>query len=59
MAQGEPKWKQAADWIISEWEARPEATKLNLINEASLKFNLSPNDQEYLFRNLKKPEKQS
>lgn len=59
MAQGEPKWKQAAEWIILEWEIRPDVVKSKLIDEASLKFNLSPNDQEYLFRNLKKPEKQT
>jgi len=57
MAQGEPKWKQAADWILTEWEIRPNASKPKLIDEASLKFNLTPNDQEYLQRNLKKPTK--
>lgn len=45
--QGE-EIRKAVKWISDARQYGPEKTLLKLIEEAGLKFNLSPLDQEYL-----------
>ena len=40
--------RKAVKWISDERQYGAEKSLLQLIEEASLKFNLSPADQEYL-----------
>jgi hypothetical protein len=40
--------RKAVKWISDERQYGAEKTLLKLIEEAGLKFNLSPADQEYL-----------
>lgn len=53
---GSPKLEKAKEWINGKLLDNPEidvARKLKLIEEASLKFDLSPTDGEYLHAHLK------
>jgi hypothetical protein len=40
--------RKATRWISDERLGRPEANLLELIEKASVKFNLSPQDTEFL-----------
>jgi len=40
--------RKAVKWISDERQYGPDKTLIKLIEEAGLKFNLSPVDQEYL-----------
>lgn len=40
--------RKAVKWISDERQYGPDKTFLKLIEEAGLKFNLSPVEQEYL-----------
>jgi len=40
--------KKAVKWISGEKMDNPEISRLKLIEEAGIKFNLSPADVEYL-----------
>ncbi|MEJ2101091.1 MAG: hypothetical protein P8X68_14105 [Desulfobacterales bacterium] len=45
--------RKAFKWISDERKYNPEAKLAKLIEEACLKFDLSPMDAEYLLRMLK------
>jgi len=45
--------RKAVKWISEERKYDPEAQTSKLIEEACLKFDLSPMDAEYLFNFLK------
>mgnify|MGYP001825984672 CR=1 FL=1 len=40
--------RKAVKWISEEKQASPEKSRLKLLEEAGLKFNLSPNEEAYL-----------
>lgn len=46
--------RKAVKWISEERKYDPEAKLAKLIEEACLKFDLSPMDAEYLLKMLKK-----
>jgi hypothetical protein len=46
--------RKAVKWISEERKYNPEARLPKLIEEACLKFDLSPMDGEYLLKMLKK-----
>jgi hypothetical protein len=46
--------RKAVKWISEERKFNPEAQTSKLIEEACLKFDLSPMDAEYLLKILKK-----
>ncbi len=48
--------RKAIKWIDEMLQDKTEQSTAELISEASLKFDLPPNDQEFLFRNFCKKE---
>ena len=52
MAAGEAPIKQAVKWIDDQIAARPDADRVQLVDEASRRFDLSPIDTDFLFRHL-------
>ncbi len=57
MATIQPEGEQirrAVEWISEEKQASPEKNRLKLLEEAGIKFNLSPVEEEYLAK-LTKP----
>ena len=48
--------KKAVAWIDEMLQDDTEKSMSELISDASLKFDLPPNDQEFLFRNFCKKE---
>jgi hypothetical protein len=52
MAQGEAPIKQAVKWIEGRLLDDPKADRTKLIDQASRQFDLSPLDEEFLFRHL-------
>jgi hypothetical protein len=42
--------RKAVKWISEERERRPNEKSITLINEACLRFDLQPNDGEFLIR---------
>jgi hypothetical protein len=48
--------RRAVKWICEERTYDPQKKLAELIDEACLKFDLSPMDAEFLFRTLKKNE---
>ena len=53
MPQGE-EIRKAVKWISEERKYNPEAKPAKLIEEACLKFDLSPMDADYLLNFFKK-----
>jgi hypothetical protein len=49
---GETPIKQAVAWIEEQLEDNPKIDRVKLIDEASRRFDLSPLDQDFLFRHL-------
>jgi hypothetical protein len=49
---GEAPIRQAVKWIDDRLLDDPTADRLQLIDEASRRFDLSPMDQDFLFRHL-------
>ncbi len=45
--------RNAVKWISEERQYTPGQTTDKLISEASVKFDLTPNDEEYLVRLMK------
>ena len=45
--------RKAVQWFSEEKQASPGKSHLKLIEEAGIKFNLSPVEEEYLARMLK------
>jgi len=52
MAIGEAPIKAAVKWIDEQLEARPDADRLKLVDEASRRFDLTPLDEDFLVRHL-------
>ena len=52
MAQGEAPIKQAIAWIDDRLRDKPNADRLKLVDEASRRFDLTPLDEDFLFRHL-------
>jgi hypothetical protein len=52
MAAGETPIKQAVDWLDGQLRERPQADRLQLVDEAARRFDLSPLDTEFLMRHL-------
>ena len=46
--------RKAVKWISDERQYGAEKSLLKLIEEAGLKFNLSPRDEEYLIKFFKR-----
>jgi hypothetical protein len=42
--------KKAMEWIFEEIKSGTKKSKVELINEASVKFNIKPIDEEFLER---------
>jgi hypothetical protein len=49
---GEAPIKQAVKWIDDQLQDNPKADRVKLLDEASRRFDLSPLDQDFLFRHL-------
>jgi hypothetical protein len=49
---GEAPIRQAVKWIDDQLQDNPKADRVKLVDEASRRFDLSPLDQEFLFRHL-------
>ncbi len=49
---GEAPIKQAVAWLEHELRDRPSADRVQLVDEASRRFDLSPVDADFLFRHL-------
>ena len=52
MAAGEAPIKQAVKWIEDRLVDDPNADRTKLVDRASKQFDLSPLDEEFLFRHL-------
>ena len=52
MSLGEPKIKQALDWILARMADEPHAKRSELIEQAARQFDLTPLDEDFLFRQL-------
>jgi len=48
--------RKAVQWFSEEKQASPEKSRLKLLEEAGIKFNLSPVEEEYLAK-ITKPGK--
>jgi hypothetical protein len=49
---GEAPIRQAVKWIDDQLPDNPQADRVKLLDEASRRFDLSPLDQDFLFRHL-------
>ncbi len=49
---GEAPIKQAVKWIDDQLAANPAADRVRLVDDASRRFDLTPLDQDFLFRHL-------
>lgn len=47
--------RQAVRWIAAERDVRPEAKLYQLVDEASLRFDLTPQESTYLLEALRDP----
>jgi len=52
MSLGEAPIKQAVKWIDEQLRDNPRADRVKLIDEASRRFDLTPLDEDFLFRHL-------
>jgi len=52
MAQGEAPLVQALRWIDDRLRDDPHVNRLQLVEEASKQFDLTPVDEEFLIRHL-------
>jgi len=52
MPAGEAPIKQAVKWIEDQLIDRPQADRVKLVDEASRRFDLTPLDEEFLYRHL-------
>lgn len=53
------KIRQALKWIAQAVESRPDKSRRQLLEEAELRFNLSPRECEFLDSNFADPQKES
>jgi hypothetical protein len=49
---GEAPIRQAVKWIDDQLQDNPTADRVKLLDEASRRFDLSPLDQDFLFRHI-------
>jgi hypothetical protein len=42
--------RKAVKWVSEERQSHPEARLMELVEKASLRFNLTPKDAEFLMR---------
>lgn len=49
---GEAPIRQAVKWIDDQLQDNPQADRVKLLDDASRRFDLSPLDQDFLFRHL-------
>jgi hypothetical protein len=49
---GEAPIRQAVKWIEEQLRDNPNVDRLKLVDDASRRFDLSPMDQDFLFRHL-------
>ena len=49
---GEAPIKQAVKWIEDQLLDRPDADRVKLVDNASRRFDLTPLDEEFLYRHL-------
>ena len=49
---GEAPIKQAVKWIEDQLLDRPDADRVKLVDDASRRFDLTPLDEEFLYRHL-------
>ena len=52
MGQGEAPIKQAVAWIEERLREQPAADRVKLVDEAGRRFDLTPLDADFLFRQL-------
>ena len=52
MSVGEAPIKQAIQWIDDQLHDNPKADRVKLVDDASRRFDLSPADEDFLFRHL-------
>lgn len=52
MSLAEPHLKRAIDWVIERLADDPTAKRSTLIDEASREFDLTPLEEEFLYRQL-------
>ncbi|MGH6787262.1 MAG: hypothetical protein ACREBO_10555 [Novosphingobium sp.] len=52
MAQGDAPIKQAIMWIDERLREQPGTDRVKLVDEASRRFDLTPLDEDFLFRHL-------
>jgi hypothetical protein len=52
MSLGEPKIKQALDWIVARLAEQPHASRSQLIGRAAREFDLTPVAEDFLRRQL-------
>lgn len=52
LPQGE-KLKHAVQWISEKRKEKPDINLIKLVDDASLRFDLSPKDSEFLLRFVK------
>jgi hypothetical protein len=52
MSAGESPITQAAKWIDERLAENPGADRLQLVDEASRRFDLTPLDTDFLYRHL-------
>ena len=52
MSAGEAPIKQAVKWIDDQMRNNPSADRVTLVDEASRRFDLTPLDADFLFRQL-------
>jgi hypothetical protein len=55
---GEAPIKQAVKWIDDQLLDNPNADRVKLVDEASRRYDLSPLDQDFLFRHLAERKRQ-
>lgn len=55
---GEAPLRQALKWIDEQLADTPTADRIKLVDEASRRFDLSPLDQDFLYRHLAERSKQ-
>jgi hypothetical protein len=52
MSLGEPNVKRALDWILERLADDPHAKRGPLIDQAAREFDLTPLDEDFLYRQL-------
>ena len=50
---------RALDWVHRELKLHPKTGRLRIVEEAAVKFDLGPLDEEWLLRHAVTPEKPS